>query len=360
MVSTRHGALCRRSVHTQTDCPLKNAAVQVTGCRECQSLFLPSAGGRDAACVRCEQVDDLIRMVAELKEEVERLRAIRECEREIDFWSNSLQGLKERHQGETPQTGVDPLPCRRRAEGGDLGVEEEWRQVPARHGRRCPPLPAPPSQVPLRNRFEALEIERPATEEEIESVPRRMPRTRRSTPRIRTASTKKDRRVIVVGDSILRGTEGPICRPDPTRREVCCLPGARVRDVARKLPNLVRPSDYYPLLIVQAGSDDIDDRSLKAIKRDFRGLGRLVDGAGVQVVFSSIPTLTGRGTERTRKAHLLNTWLRGWCLRRNLGFFDHGAVYSAPGLMAVDGSLSFRGKRILGQELAGLIDRALN
>ena len=334
MVSTRHGALCRRSVHTQTEYPLKNAAVQVTGCRECQSLFLPSAGGRDAACVRCEQVDDLIRMVAELKEEVERLRAIRECEREIDFWSNSLQGLKERYRGETPQMGVDPLPCRRRAEGGDLGVEEEWKQVPARHGRRCPPLPAPPSQVPLCNRFEALELDRPVAEEEVASVPRRMPRARRSTPRIRTASTKKERRVIVVGDSVLRGTEGPICRPDPTRREVCCLPGARVMD--------------------------IDNRSLKAIKRDFRGLGRLVDGAGVQVVFSSIPTLTGRGTERTTKAHLLNTWLRGWCLRRNLGFFNHGAVYSAPGLMAVDGSLSFRGKRILGQELAGLIDRALN
>ena len=197
-------------------------------------------------------------------------------------------------------------------------------------------------------------------EDEVESLPRRIPRARRSTPCLKTASTKKDRRVIVVGDSLLRGTEGPICRPDPTRREVCCLPGARVRDVARKLPNLVRPSDYYPLLIVQAGSDDIDERSLKAIKRDFRGLGRLVDGAGVQVVFSSIPAVAGRGTERTRKAHLINTWLRGWCQHRNVGFFDHGALYSAPGLMAADGSLSLRGKRILAQELAGLVERALN
>lgn len=113
-------------------------------------------------------------------------------------------------------------------------------------------------------------------------------------------------------------------------------------------------------MIVQAGSDDIEERSLKAIKQDFRGLGRLVDGAGVQVVFSSIPTVAGRGTERTRKAHLLNMWLRGWCQRRNLGFFDHGALYSAPGLMAAGGSLSFRGKRILGQELAGLVERSLN
>ena len=125
MVSTRHGALSRKSVHTQTDYPLENAAVQVTACRECQSLLLPSAGGRDTACVRCEQLDDLIRMVAELKEEVERLRDIRERERDLDWWSNSLQGLKERYRGETPQMGVDPLPCCCRAEGGDLGVEEE-------------------------------------------------------------------------------------------------------------------------------------------------------------------------------------------------------------------------------------------
>jgi len=87
-----------------------------------------------------------------------------------------------------------------------------------------------------------------------------------------TASVKKKRWVIVIGDSLLRGTEGPICRPDPSHREVCCLPGARVRDVARKLLGLVRPSDYYPLLVVQVGGDEIAERSPKAVKRDFRAL----------------------------------------------------------------------------------------
>ena len=48
-------------------------------------------------CVRCEQVDDLVCLMAELKEEVERLRDIRECEWEIDWWSDSLLGLKERY-----------------------------------------------------------------------------------------------------------------------------------------------------------------------------------------------------------------------------------------------------------------------
>ena len=56
----------------------KDAAVQVSGCRECLSLLLPGEGGRDSTCVRCEQAEDLLSMVAELKEEAERSRTIRE------------------------------------------------------------------------------------------------------------------------------------------------------------------------------------------------------------------------------------------------------------------------------------------
>jgi len=39
-------------------------------------------------------VNDLLSLVAELKEEVERLRSIQECEREIDWWSHSLPSLR--------------------------------------------------------------------------------------------------------------------------------------------------------------------------------------------------------------------------------------------------------------------------
>jgi len=52
---------------------------------------------------------------------------------------------------------------------------------------------------------------------------------------------------------------------------------------------------------------------LKAIKRDFRALGRLVEGSWAQVVFSSIPSVAGNSTERGRKTHLVNRWLRDWC-----------------------------------------------
>jgi len=75
------------------------------------------------------------------------------------------------------------------------------------------------------------------------------------------------------------GMEGPIRRLDLTQREVCCLPGAQLKNITRNLPDLVHPSDYYPLLIVQAGSDAVAQRSLQTIKKEFRASGRLVERA---------------------------------------------------------------------------------
>lgn len=91
-----------------------------------------------------------------------------------------------------------------------------------------------------------------------------------STPHLKTASAKKEIRITVIDNSLLRGTEGSTCQPDPTCRKVCCLSGART--LTKKCPGLVQPSDYYPLLIVQAVSNEITERNLRAIKKDFRTL----------------------------------------------------------------------------------------
>ena len=126
--------------------------------------------------------------------------------------------------------------------------------------------------------------------EAMENLPRREPKARWSPQSLETTSVTKERRVVMVGDSLLREPEGPICRPDPGHREVCCLPGARVRDISRKFPELVRSTDYFPLLIVQVGSDKIAQRSLRTMKRDFRGLGHFIQGVGAQVIFCPIPS----------------------------------------------------------------------
>jgi len=76
------------------------------------------------------------------------------------------------------------------------------------------------------------------------------------------------------------------------------------------------------------------------------------------LIFMSV---AAKNTERDRKTHLINRWLRDWCRWWNFGFFDHGEVYMAPGLLARGGvQLPQRAKRILAHELAGLIKRALN
>lgn len=88
-----------------------------------------------------------------------------------------------------------------------------------------------------------------------EDLPRRETKVRWSPPCLETASARKERRVVLVGYFLLRGTEGPTCRLDLSHWEVRCLLGAQVRDITRKLPKLVRSTGYFPLLIVQVGSD---------------------------------------------------------------------------------------------------------
>ena len=96
------------------------------------------------------------------------------------------------------------------------------------------------------NKFEALELKREVSEDVVKGPSMMLSRVRRSTPHLKTASTKNKKRVIVIGNCLLGGTEGPIRWPDPTHREVCFPPGAQVRDITRRLPSLVHPSDYYP------------------------------------------------------------------------------------------------------------------
>ncbi|XP_021247703.1 serotriflin-like [Numida meleagris] len=57
---------------------------------------------------------------------------------------------------------------------------------------------------------------------------------------------------------------------------------------------------------VQADSDEIAQRSLRTVKRDFRGFGRIVQGVGAQVVFCSIASRAVKDTEWARKTQVYN------------------------------------------------------
>lgn len=66
---------------------------------------------------------------------------------------------------------------------------------------------------------------------------------------------KKIQQVIAVADSFLRGTEAPICCPDPLSWEVCLLAWAYVStmNTTKKLPSLVQIAEnHHPLLLLHA------------------------------------------------------------------------------------------------------------
>lgn len=61
-----------------------------------------------------------------------------------------------------------------------------------------------------------------------------------------------------------------------------------IKDVKRKLPNLVQPPDNYPLLVFDVSNNEAVMRpgeSSWAIKRVCRFLGQSVKGLGVLIVF---------------------------------------------------------------------------
>lgn len=96
----------------------------MSGCRECQSLVPLSEDSRDNSCGRCAQVHGLPSLVEELRDEVERLKRIRDFEEETDWWSHTLPCLRETHFPSASQEAMDPLPFHHQAERGDL---ERWR-----------------------------------------------------------------------------------------------------------------------------------------------------------------------------------------------------------------------------------------
>lgn len=101
---------------------------------------------------------------------------------------------------------------------------------------------------------------------------------------------------------------------------------AQVRDITKRLPELIWPTGDYPLLAVQVDSDKADERSTRVIKQVPKALASLVEGTGVQVMFSSIPLVAGMNAGMNRKTHVINKWLKygaisGICIFLIMGKF---------------------------------------
>ncbi|KAK4807100.1 hypothetical protein QYF61_018441 [Mycteria americana] len=275
-------------VSTQTDLPRTELAVQTSGCMELQHLEVPLApeGGGGCHSCKCAQLEELFKPVATLQEELDRQCSIQECEHEIDTWYCALSQaerqpcLKAAQVEGKPEFNLELTDTSNSQGEGD-------RTLVSAQGRRKNLPPSPPLKCPyiadmalwvLENEEHMSNGQDPG---EVDHAKLIQPPTR-----IRTCATRKARKVLVIGDSLLRGTEAPICHPDNFSREVCCLPGAHIRNITERLPSLVNPTDYDPLLIFYVGSNDTVTRQLRTIKRDC--IVPQSKGSGAQVVLSSI------------------------------------------------------------------------
>ena len=79
------------------------------------------------------------------------------------------------------------------------------------------------------------------------------------------------------------------------------------------LPKLVRPSDYYPLLLFHVDNNDTARGNLDRIKSDYKAPGVVVKGVGAQVMFSSILPVRGKDGRRRVLIGQVNNWLWSWC-----------------------------------------------
>uniref|UniRef100_A0A8B9C455 SGNH hydrolase-type esterase domain-containing protein n=1 Tax=Anser brachyrhynchus TaxID=132585 RepID=A0A8B9C455_9AVES len=343
-------------VGTQMD-PLRGeVAVQTGDCGELRNLetHLGPEGGEGCHGCRCALLKELLKQVAGLQRESSSLRGSWESLRVTDRRCQPAPADAQQPPPKSLQGVVADPADHMQDRGLDCPQEKRgWTLISARSRKRhllpTPTVPPTPT-VSLGNRFEALRQEK----EEVEGLdsspnpgsnPEKRVNIGRSTQHrdrgrmghcIKTSATIKGQRVLVTGDSLFGGTEAPVCSPDNLSREVCCLPGAHVRDVRNALPQLIKPEDYYPLVVIQVGSREAATRKMSNIKKDFASLGRMLKGSGVQVVFSSVLPLGGWDPERRRRMGQVNDWLRGWCPDQGFGYFNLGQSFEKPGMWADD------------------------
>jgi len=284
---------------TQMELVTKRSSVQVAGCSECPD---PSSGALVSACTSCGQVEDLIQQVAQLQQTVNRLRSIRGAELEIDTWLQNHAPVENSTENEAPWTLVT--------------------------SRSRSPLQPPPSSITTKNKHEALttmHTQEQGLQEE-------------TTPATHSGYHKNKRWVLVVGDSLFRDTEEPICRPDREASKLCCLLRAKVRDMAERVPRLVKSIDYYPLLLFHVGTNDTASQNVGKIKEDFKALGVKAISIGAQLIFPSILPAGGRGSARNRHIMGVSSWLCGWCHCEGFGFYDNGTFFNDYNLLERDGT----------------------
>ena len=157
-------------------------------------------------------------------------------------------------------------------------------------------------------------------------------------------------RALVIGDSIVRGTDRRFCGNERDSRLVCCLPGARVRDVSDRVFGILKGEGEQPQVVVHIGTNNIGKKRDGDVRQVFRELGWKLRARTNRVLFSGLLPVPRDSEMRNREREQLNTWLQGWCRREGFRYLDNwGSFWGRWDLYKQDGlHLNQRGTNILG------------
>lgn len=315
-------------------------AVQCTTCAMYAILEQQFEGAY--CCARCVHTAHLEARILDLNEQVATLRSIANLE-------------ASRLPNEQSLAGVDT------GEGGSMEVQEHkaarWVTV-RKKGRGKSVREASPKLV-HPNKFARL-----ADEGDVgsEIALLQQDTTPVCSSKMGNRSAGQARQVLVVGDSIIRGTDRAICHKDRDRRTVCCLPGARVRHIADRVDRLLGGAGENPAVMVHIGTNDKVRGRWSVLKNDFRDLGQKLRARTSKVIFSEILPVPRATPERQREIREVNKWLKNWCRKEGFGFLENWADFCLGyRLYARDGlHLNGEGAAVLGDKMARKLEEYLN
>uniref|UniRef100_A0A3B1JEG4 SGNH hydrolase-type esterase domain-containing protein n=1 Tax=Astyanax mexicanus TaxID=7994 RepID=A0A3B1JEG4_ASTMX len=141
---------------------------------------------------------------------------------------------------------------------------------------------------------------------------------------------------LIVGDSIVRHLKVSNAKGNAA---VSCFPGARVLDVARRLPTVLRHRGDPGTVILHVGTNDTSARRSEVLKEHFCTLldtARRLTRARL-LISGPMPTYR-RGSQPFSRLYALHCWLRDWCSASGISYVDNWESFrERPALFHRDG-----------------------
>ncbi|XP_055521107.1 uncharacterized protein LOC129715270 [Leucoraja erinacea] len=278
-------------------------------------------------CTRCIEMELLRDRIRNLEQQLDDLRLVRESEEVIDRSYREV-------------------------------VTDKWVTLRMDKGQRQGRVSTPVS-VHLENKYSCLSTVG------VDSLPGSSDSGRASgteTGPVAQKGREKKRRAIVIGDSILRGSDRRFCGRSQETRMVVCLPSARVSDVSQRVQDILKSEGEEPEVVVHIGTNDIGKKREEVLKGEFRELGGELRKRAKKVTISGLLPVPRDSESRNGARWRINAWLKDWCSGQGFKFLDHWDLFCGRcDLYRKDGlPLNPRGTNILVGRFANASGETLN